>query len=67
VVVLLRGFAASAGHLAVARAGLKRERGGMKEHAWKAKRAKYTRLQQRTAKLTHSRTWAGRVLLNVMP
>ena len=46
VVVLLRGFhlralryggqvAASAGHLAVARAGLGRERRRMKEHAWK--------------------------------
>ena len=50
VVVRLCGFhlrasryggqvAASAGHLAVARAGLKRERRRMKEHAWKAKRA----------------------------
>jgi hypothetical protein len=35
VVVLLRGFAASAGHLAVARAGRRRERRRMKEHAWK--------------------------------
>jgi hypothetical protein len=35
VVVLLRGFAASAGHLAVARAELERERRPMKEHAWK--------------------------------
>ena len=37
MVVLLRGYAASAGHLAVARDELKRERRRMKEHAWKAK------------------------------
>ncbi len=35
VVVLLRGFAASAGHLAIARTELMRERRRMKEHAWK--------------------------------
>jgi hypothetical protein len=35
VVVLLRGYAASAGHLAVARDDLTRERRRMKEHAWK--------------------------------
>jgi hypothetical protein len=38
VVVLLRGFAASAGHLAVARAELIRERRRMKAHAWKTVR-----------------------------
>jgi len=53
VVVLLRGFhlrasryggqvAASAGHLAVARAELRRERRRMKEHAWKAILARLT-------------------------
>jgi hypothetical protein len=35
VVVRLRGEAATARHLAVARAGIKRERRRMKEHAWK--------------------------------
>ena len=37
MVVRLRGEAATARHLAVARAGLTRERRRMKEHAWKAK------------------------------
>jgi hypothetical protein len=36
VVVLLRGLAASAGHLAVARDEVTRERRPMKEHAWKS-------------------------------
>ena len=40
VVVRLPGEAAPARHLAVARDGLKRERRRMKEHAWKAIRAK---------------------------
>ena len=35
VVVRLRGFAATARHLAGARVQLKRERRRMKEHAWK--------------------------------
>ena len=35
VVVRLRGYAATARHLAVARAVLERERRRMKEHAWK--------------------------------
>jgi hypothetical protein len=34
VVVRLRGEAATARHLAIARAGLRRERRRMKEHAW---------------------------------
>ena len=48
MVVLLRGHAASARHLAVARRERTRERRRMKEHAWKAKRAMLTEQHRNT-------------------